>query len=100
MSPAPLYSLITISRYDWQSDETPPKEGEYLRSLTRRGTTGGTVYLIREIRAVCPRKRLPRSVRARYWIRAVKIGPYRDWYQPDGVRVLTLAWDSRGKRRG
>lgn len=100
MSPAPIGALVTISPYDWQSSDPSPEEGEYLRTLTTRGTTGGTIYLIVAIREIHARTRLPFKVRARYRIRAVKIGPYRDWEQPAGARVLTLKWNDRNNRRG
>jgi hypothetical protein len=104
MKRAAVGDVVTISPYDWRSDDALPDDPmrpiRYLRTLTTRGNGGGTVYWVRDIRRVVPRRRLPHGTRARYSIRAVKLGNYADIEMRERDRVGTLKWNERAAKRG
>lgn len=103
MRQARIGDEVTISRYDWYSTDTclPDDDRHPATHLRTVGLRGGTMYAIRSIRRVVPRKRLPRGCKHRYVIKAIKLGRVgTDQFTiPEDSRVITLQWDARNTRR-
>lgn len=103
MRSARIGGYVTIRPYDWRGGEgvdDPDAVNNPATHLKTLGARGGTMYAITDIRRMVPIKRLPDGIIARYHIRAIKLG--KGATIPDDSRVLTLAWNDRGRsgRRG
>lgn len=101
---ARIGDMVTISPYDWYSTDTcmPDDDRHPATHIRTVGDRAGTMYAIVEIRRVIPRKRLPRGCKARYSIKAVKLGKVGTdtFATPKDSRVITLSWTPRKKQTG